>query len=233
MCKPKYMVCMPWGACKVCCAQRVWDRLCRYWLHHVFARLLDVLGPTWQVYTCKLCVNVVQTVNSKQCKLCVNFLVLIGVNFDQTVCKLPMMMMVLLQKFWGMQSFKAPEMTSRLRPLLLIDKFTALAWMISTMRKQCVNRILTCANQNQQSVNFFSPHANPEISWNPKWFAKPCWTGAYVDVLFMGHTFRVQSGKVTFWGQKKFTQVCTVYMTLPPDESVRDQAELSFLQTFA
>ena len=46
-----------------------------------------MLGPAWQVYTCKLCVNVVQTLNSKQCKLCVNFLVLTAYDDDGAASK--------------------------------------------------------------------------------------------------------------------------------------------------
>ena len=110
-------------------------------------------------------------------------------------------------------------MTSKLYPSLFMDKFTALDRLISAMRKPCVNQVWACANQNQPCVNFFSSYANPEISAIPKYFAKPCWFGAYFDVLIMCHTFRVQSGKVTFWGQKKFTQVYTVYTGLPPDAS--------------
>jgi hypothetical protein len=32
-------------------------------------------------------------------------------------------------------------------------------------------------------------------------------------------TFLVQSGEVTFWGQKKFTQFITGLTGLPPDEA--------------
>ena len=51
MCKPKCLVCMPRGAYKLWHAQRVWDRLCQVWLHHVFTSPLEVLGPAWQVST--------------------------------------------------------------------------------------------------------------------------------------------------------------------------------------
>ena len=108
-------------------------------------------------------------------------------------------------------------MTSKLYPSLFIDKFTALDRLISAMRKPCVNQVWACANQNQPCVNFFSSYANPEISAIPKYFFMPCWFGAYYDVLIMGHTFRVQSGKVTFLGQKKFAQFTQVYTGLPPD----------------
>ncbi len=36
-------------------------------------------------------------------------------------------------------------------------------------------------------------------------------------MVFTCSTFLVQSGEVPFWGQKKFTQVDTVYTGLPPD----------------
>ena len=85
------------------------------------------------------------------------------------------------------------------------------------MCKPWVNQILSCANQNQQCVNFFPPYANPYIAAIPKCFAKSSRDTAYFHVLFTCRTFLVQSGEVTFWGQKKFTHFITGLTGLPPD----------------
>jgi hypothetical protein len=58
--------------------------------------LLVVYMLGYGVYTaCKLCVNIEKL---KLCKLCVNFILLVGVNFGQTLCKLTVIIVVLPQK---------------------------------------------------------------------------------------------------------------------------------------
>jgi hypothetical protein len=54
---------------------------------------------TCMVRACKLCVNSVKRRKIEVCKLCVNFIFLIGVNFDQTLCKLFMITEVQSHKF--------------------------------------------------------------------------------------------------------------------------------------
>ena len=85
------------------------------------------------------------------------------------------------------------------------------------MCKPCVNQILPCANQKQPCVNCFAPYANPQFSAIPTCFAKPSGHTSYFHVLITCRTFPVQSGEVTFWGQKKFTHFITVLPGLPPD----------------
>ena len=85
------------------------------------------------------------------------------------------------------------------------------------MCKPCVNQILPCANQKQPCVNYFAPYANPQFSAIPTCFAKPSGHTSYFHVLITCRTFPVQSGEVTFWGQKKFTHFITVLPGLPPD----------------
>jgi hypothetical protein len=84
------------------------------------------------------------------------------------------------------------------------------------MCKQWVNQILSCANQNQPCVNFFAPYANPYISAIPNCFAKSSRDTSYFNVLIQCRTFLVQSGEVTFGGQKKFSQFITIFTGLPP-----------------
>ena len=100
-----------------------------------------------------------------------------------------------------------------------MDNITAFGCMLFEMCKPWVNQILSCANQNQQCVNFFPPYANPYIAAIPKCFAKSCWAAAYFYMLITCRTFLVQSGEVTFWGQKKFTHFITGLTGLPPDGS--------------
>ena len=101
-----------------------------------------------------------------------------------------------------------------------MDNITAFGCMLFERCKPWVNQILSCANQNQQCVNFFPPYANPYIAAIPKCFAKSCWAAAYFYMLITCRTFLVQSGEVTFWGQKKFTQFITGLTGLPPDECI-------------
>ena len=98
-----------------------------------------------------------------------------------------------------------------------MDNIAAFGCMLFEICKPWVNQILSCANQNQQCVNFFPPYANPYIAAIPKCFAKSCWAAAYFYMLITCRTFLVQSGEVTFWGQKKFTHFITGLTGLPPD----------------
>ena len=95
-----------------------------------------------------------------------------------------------------------------------MDKITEFGCMLFEGCKPGVNQILSCANQNQQCVNFFPPYANPYIAAIPKCFAKSSRDISYFNVLSTCRTFLVQSGEVTFWGKKKFI---TVFTGLPPD----------------
>ena len=159
---------------------------------------------------CKLCANFEEKMLSK---LCVN-LIFALVQVSVKLCA---------NQVWSLWHAvfltlsKHQKSQARWGQAYVLIKVIALGTRIFKMCKPCVNQILPCANQNQPCVNFFAPYANPQFSAIPTCFAKPSGHTSYFHVLITCRTFTVQSGEVTFWGQKKFTHFITVLPGLPPD----------------
>ena len=92
------------------------------------------------------------------------------------------------------------------------------------MCKPKICKTISWVNHNEPNVNFSPPYANHKILVIPKSFTKSLHVTAYFCGLITCPTFLVQSGEVTFWGEKSlhglhwFTQV---YIRLPPDVLVK------------
>ena len=77
------------------------------------------------------------------------------------------------------------------------------------MCKPKICKTISWVNQNEPNVNFSPPYANHKILVIPKSFTKSLRVTAYFYGLITCPTFLVQSGEVTFLGEKKVYMVYT------------------------
>jgi len=77
------------------------------------------------------------------------------------------------------------------------------------MCKPKICKTISGVNQNEPNVNFSPPYANHKILVIPKSFTKSLRVTAYFYGLITCPTFLVQSGEVTFLGEKKVYMVYT------------------------
>ena len=96
-------------------------------------------------------------------------------SIGQTLCKPGMIFVVLPQKFWGMQSFKASEITSKMRPSLCINKSHSIGYMIfEDVQTMCKPNIALCKPKSAV-CKLFCTMCKPTILSNSNVFCKTLW----------------------------------------------------------
>lgn len=99
-----------------------------------------------------------------------------GVSIGQTLCKPGMIFVVLPEKFWGLQCFKASEITSKMRPSLCIDKSHSIRYMIfQDVQTMCKPNIALCKPKTAV-CKLFCTICKPTILSNSNVFCKTLWS---------------------------------------------------------
>ncbi len=127
-----------------------------------------------------------------------------------------MIIVVLPQKFWGMHYFKAPEITSKLSPSWLIDKFTAFGCILFERCKPWVNQILSCANQNQLYVNFFAQYATHKSQQFRNVLQNPVDPGPILHAYYVQHNSWFNQTKSLFGVKKSLLSLSQFSRVCPP-----------------
>ena len=98
------------------------------------------------------------------------------VSIGQTLCKPGMIFVVLPEKFWGLQCFKASEISSKMRPSLCVDKSHSIGYMIfQDVQTMCKPNIALCKPKTAV-CKLFCTICKPTILSNSNVFCKTLWS---------------------------------------------------------